>query len=883
MNEELNIKIKVDTSAITPAVNKLKNEVSNVNKQVKTSLSGATSSSSDKQVKSTEKLSKALDKIEKVVNNIKGGISGWDITKTVVGIKGIEYAFNGAKKSVKELGNIIGNTFDGHLFNAISFSLKGETDSAKIELEEFKYVVKGRMKQIKESLGGAFSNLKNGDVKKSLTSLKIALTGGADVGKTFGAIMKSIGVILTSVATIVGTLTVALAGLVGVMGVVAAFKISKLGNEVYHTAQQFGFSTKAFQEWSYIMERNGSSIEDLKGFLETLNSEQGAVITGSEEAAQKFRNLGISAEEAANMDSQTLFETTIAKLQGIEDATLRSSYAYEMFGDEASRLMNVINMSNAEMGAAVNQYHLLGGAMSGELIESSNSLQGSIAGMRQAWQGVANTLAAVFIPVVQAVVNWITKAIVIVNLFLRTIFGLDLKTKSASTNVDKATTSNKKYAGSIGAAKKAIEEFKRSVMGFDELNIVSSPKSSGSSGGGVGSIDTPDIPTFDDSILNVDDLDLEKIYEWFEEYKDLIKQIVVWSLIGTGVLLAVIGGLQGNIGLIALGLGLAGMGIFLGFKSGVWDEQINKVKKAWEDLCIWFQDNVAPVFTKEFWAKLWDSIKIITAEKLNEISQSLSEAWEKLKKWFIQEILPQFTEEYWVNLWNNIKIVASEKFSEISQSINQGWNTVKTWYATNIRPYFTFSFWKGVFNSINQGIIDAFIGANNFIKNGWKGIKRWYNDNIKEKFTLRYWGEIFNSIPQGMRGAINSAIEAVERGINYIVRKVNTISFKIPDWVPKIGGNKFGFNLREVSVPRLAEGGIATRSVLANIGEAGKEAVLPLEYNTEWMDTLADKIAARNGGPTKVVLQVNDKELGWATIDSINSITKQTGAIQLTL
>ena len=134
-----------------------------------------------------------------------------------------------------------------------------------------------------------------------------------------------------------------------------------------------------------------------------------------------------------------------------------------------------------------------------------------------------------------------------------------------------------------------------------------------------------------------------------------------------------------------------------------------------------------------------------------------------------------------------------------------------------------------------------------------------------------------------MRGAINSAIEAVERGINYIVRKVNTISFKIPDWVPKIGGNKFGFNLREVSVPRLAEGGIATRSVLANIGEAGKEAVLPLEYNTEWMDTLADKIAARNGGPTKVVLQVNDKELGWATIDSINSITKQTGAIQLTL
>jgi hypothetical protein len=67
------------------------------------------------------------------------------------------------------------------------------------------------------------------------------------------------------------------------------------------------------------------------------------------------------------------------------------------------------------------------------------------------------------------------------------------------------------------------------------------------------------------------------------------------------------------------------------------------------------------------------------------------------------------------------------------------------------------------------------------------------------------------------------------------------------------------------------------------IGEAGKEAVLPLENNTEWMDKLADRIAARNGGQSKIVLQVNDRELGWATIDAINGITKQTGGLQLAL
>ena len=91
------------------------------------------------------------------------------------------------------------------------------------------------------------------------------------------------------------------------------------------------------------------------------------------------------------------------------------------------------------------------------------------------------------------------------------------------------------------------------------------------------------------------------------------------------------------------------------------------------------------------------------------------------------------------------------------------------------------------------------------------------------------------------------------------------------------------FNFNEIKIPRLATGGIATRSTLANIGENGREAVLPLDNNTQWMDTLADKIAERNSGPSKIVLKVGEKEFAWAAINGINSITKQTGAIQLTL
>lgn len=44
--------------------------------------------------------------------------------------------------------------------------------------------------------------------------------------------------------------------------------------------------------------------------------------------------------------------------------------------------------------------------------------------------------------------------------------------------------------------------------------------------------------------------------------------------------------------------------------------------------------------------------------------------------------------------------------------------------------------------------------------------------------------------------------------------------------------------------PALATGGIVTAPTTALIGEAGKEAVLPLEQNTDWMDELAQRIGS---------------------------------------
>lgn len=123
---------------------------------------------------------------------------------------------------------------------------------------------------------------------------------------------------------------------------------------------------------------------------------------------------------------------------------------------------------------------------------------------------------------------------------------------------------------------------------------------------------------------------------------------------------------------------------------------------------------------------------------------------------------------------------------------------------------------------VMAAIAAAFIGLNNLLK----------------MFGLT-WSEVWEGAKNGLKGTVNFFIGLAESfanswvsAVNLVVRALNSIQVSIPDWVPKIGGKSFGINIPEipqVNIPRLAEGGIVTRSTLANIGEAGPEAVIPLD------------------------------------------------------
>jgi hypothetical protein len=145
----------------------------------------------------------------------------------------------------------------------------------------------------------------------------------------------------------------------------------------------------------------------------------------------------------------------------------------------------------------------------------------------------------------------------------------------------------------------------------------------------------------------------------------------------------------------------------------------------------------------------------------------------------------------------------------------QHWDTLKNGAVTAFKNIgITMLAWASVVESVfvNVGLKLQLLGIK--ISNFWENTKQQFKDGAN------YLGSM-------AEGFANMWVKAV----NTVIKALNTIQVSIPDWVPKIGGNSFGVNIPnvgEVSIPRLAEGGIATKSVLANIGEAGPEAIIPL-------------------------------------------------------
>lgn len=144
----------------------------------------------------------------------------------------------------------------------------------------------------------------------------------------------------------------------------------------------------------------------------------------------------------------------------------------------------------------------------------------------------------------------------------------------------------------------------------------------------------------------------------------------------------------------------------------------------------------------------------------------------------------------------------------------------------------------------------------------------WESLGRKLKNTFTDIGVFLGSAISGaVKNAINGVLSKIQSTINSAISLINGAIGVIN----KLPGVSVGY-LSTVSLPRLARGGVANnpgRGVPAVFGEAGAEAVLPLERNTEWMDTLASKIASKSGANGQIVVPVylSGKQIAKYVVD----------------
>ena len=274
---------------------------------------------------------------------------------------------------------------------------------------------------------------------------------------------------------------------------------------------------------------------------------------------------------------------------------------------------------------------------------------------------------------------------------------------------------------------------------------------------------------------------------------------------------------------------------------------------------------ITGVFTGD-WKKAWEGIKNIFGGVWDAIVGIAKAAWEAIKRPFKE------AGAFFGDVWKLIKNIFAGVGDWFSNIFSKAWKGIKNAFGS-VKDFFG-SVWsniKGCFGSVSTWFKDTFTKA-------WT--------NVKNVFSKG--GKIFDGIKDGILNGLKTVINGIIGGINKVIavpfNGLNSALKKIRD--VSIAGLKPFRWISTISVPqipKLARGGIIDQATLAMIGERGREAVVPLENNTEWIDKLAAKLTAMTNTPSKIVLMLDGKELGWANINSINNITRQTGALQLVM
>lgn len=177
---------------------------------------------------------------------------------------------------------------------------------------------------------------------------------------------------------------------------------AEYGDTIDKMSQKMGMSSDAYQEWDFVLQHCGASIESLKPAMKTL-------ATAAESGSDAFAQLGISQEQIAGMSQEQLFDATIAGLQNVTDETQRTYLAGKLLGRGATELGPLLNTCADDVADMRAQVHDLGGVMGSDAVKAAAAYQDSLQNMQYAFSGLKNNISGELLPTLTLIMDGVTK------------------------------------------------------------------------------------------------------------------------------------------------------------------------------------------------------------------------------------------------------------------------------------------------------------------------------------------------------------------------------------------------------------------------------------------------------------------------------------------
>lgn len=298
--------------------------------------------------------------------------------------------------------------------------------------------------------------------EKLVSPFKKAAIGAKELVNKIGGLIKKFGQLFLAVANV----------LILIKAVKWANQIAAINAEIDDNAQKVNMTTQQYQKWSYVMKMAGSDVSVLKTSISQLTLRIKESEKGSNDALYGFQRLGVSVYDVNGelRDTTSIFEDTVIALQKIENTTTRAAIASSIFGRNASELNGLLNMSAKDMEKLVKINNNLILSATDAAIAISGSFEDAKDTLSSVVQSFKSTIGEIMLPLLTKLITTIIIAISYINIFIRTIFGLNL---DKATGNGKATKNMNGFNNSIKNTQKSAEKLQRTIASFDELNILS--------------------------------------------------------------------------------------------------------------------------------------------------------------------------------------------------------------------------------------------------------------------------------------------------------------------------------------------------------------------------------------------------------------------------